>query len=189
MFEAVLIMILIAVTAMALHYRAKAKALEREIEARALKLFEKWRSEREEAIKREAEKAAEEKARLLAQKIVSEREEAIRREAIERSMATILGKVGEQLAPLVLFATYGINPKDLRFLGSPVDYIAFKGLSEGRPEKIVFIEIKAGKKPVLTETEKMIRTLIERKEVEWLTIHLPTEIERLKKMIEEKIKS
>ncbi len=32
--------------------------------------------------------------------------------------STVLGKVGEHLAPLLIFQNYDINPKDLRFMGA-----------------------------------------------------------------------
>ncbi|WP_053240227.1 Holliday junction resolvase-like protein [Pyrobaculum islandicum] len=75
------------------------------------------------------------------------RREEIRRNAVERSAFTILGRVGEQLVPLYLFERYGIEPKDLCFIGSPVDYMAFRGLSRGQVEEAVFIEVKTGKPP------------------------------------------
>ncbi len=46
---------------------------------------------------------------------------------------TILGKIAEHIVPFIIMSRLGINPRDLRFLGTPVDYIAFKGLSEGNP--------------------------------------------------------
>ncbi len=75
-------------------------------------------------------------------------EMCIRTDAIQRSSTTILGKVGEQLAPLLLFENHNINLKDLRFLGSPIDFIAFKGLEEEKPEEVVFIEVKSGILPI-----------------------------------------
>ena len=51
--------------------------------------------------------------------------------------------VREQLAPLLIFSSYGI---DLRFVGTPIDFIAFKGLSSGRLEEVVFIEVKSGRR-------------------------------------------
>jgi hypothetical protein len=50
--------------------------------------------------------------------------------------------VGEELAPLLRYKSYGIEPKDLRHIGTPVDYIAFKGLSDRRVDGIVLIEVK-----------------------------------------------
>jgi predicted Holliday junction resolvase-like endonuclease len=45
-------------------------------------------------------------------------------DAIARSTATILGKVGEQLAPLAIMSGHGVSLKELRFIGSPIDSIA-----------------------------------------------------------------
>ena len=68
----------------------------------------------------------------------------------------------------------------MRFIGTPIDFIAFKGLSEGVPEKICFIEVKSGKTVSMTTRERMVRDLVEAGKVEWLLIHLPTEM-RMKK--------
>ncbi|MBP1358277.1 MAG: hypothetical protein JZD40_07340, partial [Sulfolobus sp.] len=38
--------------------------------------------------------------------------------------------IGEEFAPVFIAEKYNINPKDFRHLGSPVDFIAFKGLSD-----------------------------------------------------------
>lgn len=99
-------------------------------------------------------------------------------------MATILGRVGEHLAPLIIFMNYGIKPKDLKFLGNSVDYIAFKGLSDGRIEEVVFIEVKTGKTTTLTQHEREIKRAIELGRFKWLTVRQPTEIDKLTKTIE-----
>ena len=111
-----------------------------------------------------------------------EREEKrIREDAITRSTATILGKVGEQLAPLAIMSGYGVSLKELRFLGSPTDFIAFKGLTDKNPEKIIFFEVKSGKSTALTPEERAIKELVEQKKVEWVLVHVPTELEKLEK--------
>jgi predicted Holliday junction resolvase-like endonuclease len=111
-----------------------------------------------------------------------EREEKrIREDAITRSTATILGKVGEQLAPLAIMSGYGVSLKELRFLGSPIDFIAFKGLTDKNPKKIMFFEVKSGKSTALTPEEKAIKELVEQKKVEWILVHVPTELEKLEK--------
>ncbi|MCF8884444.1 MAG: endonuclease, partial [Aigarchaeota archaeon] len=66
-----------------------------------------------------------------------EMEKEIRRDAIKSSITTLLGKVGEHIAPLYMIRELDVDPRDLRFIGTPVDYIAFKGLSSGNPEKIL----------------------------------------------------
>jgi len=106
-------------------------------------------------------------------------EEKIRKDAISRSTATILGRIGEQLAPLLLLTNYGINPKEVRFLGQPVDFIAFKGLEEGSLEEIIFIEVKSGKSKNLTARERAIKKAIEEKRVSWITFHTLSEVRRM----------
>ena len=149
------------------------------VEARARELFELWKSKEIDSVR----KSLEEKLRVEFEKWKAEETERIREDAIKRSASTIIGKVGEQLAPLIIFSNYGINPKDLRFLGSPVDFIAFKGLSEGKPEEVVFIEVKYGKTAELSEREKGVKELIEGKRVKWMLIHIPSEIEKWSKSL------
>jgi len=40
---------------------------------------------------------------------------------------------------------FNYNPTDARFLGSPVDFVVFNGLSGDSPEEVVFLEVKTGK--------------------------------------------
>ncbi|GBC70940.1 hypothetical protein HRbin02_00713 [Candidatus Calditenuaceae archaeon HR02] len=120
------------------------------------------------------------KAQLLLNEWKKKEEDRLREDAIKRSMYTIIGKVGEHLAPIIIFSKYGINPKDFRFIGTPVDFIAFKGLSEGSLTEIYFFEVKSGETKVLTERERQIKDVIESKRVKWELIHLPSEIDNLK---------
>ncbi|MGC9107206.1 MAG: Holliday junction resolvase-like protein, partial [Infirmifilum sp.] len=83
-----------------------------------------------------------------------ENEAEIGQDAIRRSISTLLGRIGEQLAPLLMTQTLGVDPRDLRFLGTPIDYIAFKGLSQDNPQEILFIEVKSGKTTRLTEKQQ-----------------------------------
>ena len=146
-----------------------------------VKEVERLKAERDRELERlrvEYERRAEEKARLMFEQWKAKEEERIREDAIKRSASTILGKVGEHLAPLLLFSNYGINPKDLRFIGTPVDFIAFKGLSDGKPEEIIFIEVKSGKTTTLTQREREVKELVDGKKIKWQLLHLPTELSR-----------
>jgi predicted Holliday junction resolvase-like endonuclease len=99
---------------------------------------------------------------------------------VQRSLATILGRVGEELAPLIIFANYGIEPKDLRHIGSPVDYIAFKGYSSNkRVEEIIFFEIKTGKTAKLSDIEKSVRNVIASGKVRYVVINVKEGLEKL----------
>ena len=125
----------------------KYSRLKGELEDRALQLFNRWREE-------ELDKVAMDRAEILFTEWRMAEEDRIREDAIRRSTATILGTIGEHLAPLIIASNYGINPRDMRFIGTPIDFIAFKGLSEGEPDEIVFIEVKSGKSSLITNRER-----------------------------------
>jgi len=148
-----------------------------EVTAKSRELFERWKEEELESYRRQIAEALERECKAKLKEWMREEEKRIRQDAIERSTSTIMGKVGEQLAPLMLFLKYDINPKDVRFIGSPVDFIAFKGLSEGNLEEIVFIEVKSGKTSDLTHRERMIRKVVEDKRISWLLLNLQKEIQ------------
>src|SRR5260370_40341616 len=67
---------------------------------------------------------------------------AVRLDAVLRSQAVTAGKVFEQLVPFL--PGFRFNPKDARFLGSPVDFVVFDGLNEGDVRRVVFVEVKTG---------------------------------------------
>jgi predicted Holliday junction resolvase-like endonuclease len=94
---------------------------------------------------------------------------AIRQDAIQRSQAVTSGKVHEQLVPYLPGFPY--NPKDVRFLGSPVDLIVFDGLAEGDLRQIVFVEVKTGAAG-LTQREQCVREIVEEREVGWAELRV-----------------
>ena len=93
----------------------------------------------------------------------------IRGEAVQRSLAVTAGKVHEQLVPNL--PEFGFNPKDARFLGSPVDLIVFDGLAAGDVRRIVFLEVKTGGAS-LTARERQVRDVVEAREVVWAELRL-----------------
>jgi predicted Holliday junction resolvase-like endonuclease len=93
----------------------------------------------------------------------------IRRDAIRRSAAVISGRVHEQLVPHL--PGFDFNPKDARFLGSPVDFIVFDGLATGQVTRVVFLEIKTGS-ATLTAREQEVRAAIVNRRVEWRELRL-----------------
>ena len=96
----------------------------------------------------------------------------IREDAVQRSLAVTAGKVHEQLVPYL--PEFGFNPKDARFLGSPVDLIVFDGLADGQVRRVVFLEVKTGGAggAALTARERQVRQVIEAREVAWAEIRL-----------------
>ncbi|MCG2825081.1 MAG: hypothetical protein L6265_00650 [Thermoplasmatales archaeon] len=93
-----------------------------------------------------------------------EYEKSIRKDAVERSRAVLGGKFSEQLAPYL--PDFNYDPTEVRFIGSPVDFIVFKGTSTKEPEEIVFVEVKTGKSE-LSENERKIKEIVENKKVRW----------------------
>src|SRR3989441_11687240 len=67
---------------------------------------------------------------------------SIREDAVQRSLAVTAGEVHEQLVPYL--PEFGFNPKDARFLGSPVDLVIFDGLAAGDVRRGVFLEVETG---------------------------------------------
>jgi len=93
----------------------------------------------------------------------------IRENAVQRSLAVTAGKVHEQLVPYL--PEFGFNPKDARFLGSPVDLVVFDGLADGAVKRVVFLEVKTGGAS-LTARERQVREVIEAREVAWVELRL-----------------
>lgn len=94
---------------------------------------------------------------------------AIRGDAVQRSQAVTAGKVHEQLLPYL--PDFHFNPKDARFLGTPVDLVVFDGLAEGQVRRVVFVEVKTGNS-ALTGRERQVRDVIEAREVEWAELRV-----------------
>ena len=130
------------------------------------------------------EKALTDEAKALFEKWKQTTTEQIRKDAILRSAHVLIGKIGEQIAPLYLISELGVHPRDLKFIGAPIDFIAFKGLSEGYPDKIIFIEVKTSQSGTLSKRENMVRRLVQQKRVEWFTFNLRTKIDGAFKEVE-----
>lgn len=90
----------------------------------------------------------------------------LRKDAVKRSKAVINGQVAEQMAPFL--PDFPANPSDARFIGKPVDFIVFSGLSENEKiDEILFVEVKTGKS-LLSEREKEVKKAIEQRKVRYV---------------------
>jgi predicted Holliday junction resolvase-like endonuclease len=98
-----------------------------------------------------------------------------RRDSVDRSRSVVSGKVQEHLAPLFPQFLSQFNPKDARFLGTPLDFIVFDGLDEGEVRRVVFVEVKTGKASLLSR-ERRCRDAIEAGRVEYQLLRLPTDV-------------
>lgn len=88
----------------------------------------------------------------------------LRLDAVQRSQAVTAGKVYEQLVPYL--PGFPFDPRDVRFLGSPVDLVVFDGLSEGAVRRIVFVEVKTANAD-LSARERRVRDAVNARRVEW----------------------
>lgn len=109
-------------------------------------------------------------ARQLFERWLHEHASAIRQDAVERSRSVIIGKVTEHVAPWLPYFPY--NPKDARFIGSPIDLIVFDGCDRDAVERVVFIEIKTGASALSTR-QRQIRDAIKAGRVEWRELRVP----------------
>lgn len=101
-----------------------------------------------------------------------------REDSKKRQRAVLKGGISEIIAP---WALEGVNSvKELRFLGSPIDFIGFNGLDIDGEINIKFIEIKTGKSR-LTRDERRIKEAVEAKRVAWQTIEIKSLPEAVEK--------
>lgn len=109
-----------------------------------------------------------------------------RKDALKRSRSVLRGQASEHLAPFVIDNT---NPKDYRFMGNPVDYICFDGLSDvldGQSDSIKtvrFVDIKTGKSN-LNKSQRRIRDAIKHGRVTFEIVNLD-EVMKIDKTLKE----
>ena len=87
-----------------------------------------------------------------------------REDAVARSTAVTRGQAFEHLAPFM--DGFGYRPRDARFLGSPIDFVVFDGLSETDVREIVFVEVKTGGSR-LSARERAVRRAVLDGRVTW----------------------
>lgn len=81
-----------------------------------------------------------------------------RADSTKRQRSILKGQAMEQLAP---FIHPDHQVKDYKFLGDPIDYIVYKGMSEKEEEiEIIFLDVKTGTAR-LTKIQKKIREAVE----------------------------
>lgn len=155
-----LLLAIVAIFVLAVKYNA----LQTTMNERVQKELSTWRSRELGTARAEIERAARSEAGVALARWRNDSEANIRSDAIKRSLAVVSGKVTEHLAPYM--GAFPYNPKDVRFLGSPVDLIVFDGMSEDALRQIVFLEIKTAS-ATLTTRERRIRDAVEGKRVVW----------------------
>lgn len=93
-----------------------------------------------------------------------------RKRKADSARATIRGQVAEQLAPMLPDFDYA--NADARFLGAPVDYVVFDGLSSADEDvEVVFVEVKTGKAR-LSARERRVKDAVKAGRVRYETLRL-----------------
>lgn len=83
----------------------------------------------------------------------------------KKSSEVRTGFISEALLPLT--EQFPCDPKSLRFLGAPVDYISF----DYEKNEITFIECKTGESQ-LNDNQKKVRNMVEQGRVKFVTVRL-----------------
>lgn len=147
--------------------QTRLEMIRKELAESAQKQFETWRRAEIDNVRTAMRESVRNELSVLFEQWKLNYEKSIRKDAASKSQSTLVGKITEHFIPYLPDFSY--NPQDARFLGSPIDFIVFDGLSEGALRKIVFIEVKTNAGS-LTVRERQIRDVINEKAVEWIPI-------------------
>lgn len=105
-------------------------------------------------------------ATSLSKKIAVERADAVK-----KSRAVLGGLAGEQVAPFM--PGFPCNPADARFVGKPVDFVAFPGAADGDEIKeVLLIEVKSGEAS-LSKREREIKACVQEGRLRFVEYRLP----------------
>ncbi len=94
------------------------------------------------------------------------------KETRDRSRTVLAGRFSEQLAPYLPDFPY--SPTEVRFVGSPVDFIVFPGIDEKEPTEIVFVEVKSGRS-TLTHVQRKLRDIVQAGKIGWEEYRVPSD--------------
>ena len=72
----------------------------------------------------------------------------------------------KNIAELPFMEDFPINPRDIRFFGNPIDYIAFTDMGSKKKCAIHFVEVKSGQSN-LNNRQKNIKNAILEGKVHW----------------------
>jgi predicted Holliday junction resolvase-like endonuclease len=152
---------------------------ERNAMAQAHQLFKEWCQQEMANLRREQRELAEREAQQQLAEWKQKQEQLIRQDAVQRSQSVTTGKIVEHLVPHL--PNFNFNPKDARFIGSPVDFVVFDGLNdedEDQIRNVVFIEVKTGMS-ALTRRERLVRDAIKAGRVRWVEWNASRELQQI----------
>lgn len=147
-------------------YAADNQLLRQQMQTSVQEELERWRNKEIATVKAQQLEIAQREARTQLEQWKLDQEKLIRSDAVQRSRATLTGQITEQLAPYMSNFPEAFNPKDMRFIGSPIDFIVFSGLEADEIDLVVFLEVKTGKSS-LNKRQRQIKNAIEKGKVIW----------------------
>ncbi len=153
--------------------QTRLEMIRKELAESAQKQLEQWRRAEIDNVRVAMRESVRNELKVVFEQWKLDYEKSIRKDAAAKSQSTLVGKITEHFIPYLPDFSY--NPQDARFLGSPIDFIVFDGLSEGALRKIVFIEVKTNAGS-LTVRERQIRDAINEKAVEWIPLRRKMDI-------------
>ena len=107
---------------------------------------------------------------LSASKHLTKEIQIAREDAVKRSRAVLNGQLSEQFA--AFFPDFPADPTEIRFVGKPVAFVAFPGLSTGTVDEVLFVEVKTGN-AALSKVERSLRDAVEKKNVRYTEYRIP----------------
>jgi predicted Holliday junction resolvase-like endonuclease len=131
-----------------------------------------WKQKELESQRTVIMQAALQRAQAILAEWKIEEGDKLRKDAVKRSMGVNFGKITEHLIPFSIHLQE-FDPRDIRFIGSPVDLMIFDGATEKRDViDIYFVEIKTGTGQ-LSKKQKTLRDAIENQRIHWKPIIVP----------------
>ena len=95
-------------------------------------------------------------------------------ESLRGSRSGIKGRISEQMAPYISGFPEDLKASEARFIGSPIDFVVFKGMNDGNIEEVVFVEVKSGEHPRLNPIQKKLEDFINtEKKARWYKYKVP----------------
>lgn len=89
-----------------------------------------------------------------------------RQDAVDKARSVLKGKITEEITPLLPDFPYAFG--DCRFSGSPLDFVVYKGMSDGNVTEIIFLDVKTGEAK-LNQVQRQIRKCVLDKQVKFVT--------------------
>ncbi len=144
--------------------------------------LERYKKEDRKELEEEIREKLRKEYEILLENWKKEEEKAIIEKTLKDYGSYIIKKVGERITPLYTFYKYNIDPLDIRFIGCPIDYIAFKGLESKDYDnlEVYFISVKTSKNKRFSNEKKIaIKRAIEEKRVKWLEVEITQFLDKI----------